>query len=103
MHCRALSRSKYFAVTDPGIIGMKGVLYCSLAVRDRAPIVRPWKAPEKQTTSVAALLSVLYGSSPAVRAADLKTVHGQLGDLQDLVHHDLAKCIFWAHVLQMMH
>ena len=69
MHCRALSRSKYFDVTDPGMTGMKGVLYCSLAVRDRAPIVRPWKAPEKQTTSVAALLSVLYGSSPAAHTA----------------------------------
>ncbi len=46
-------------------MGMKGVLYCVLAVSDKAPMVRPWKAPEKQTISVAAELSVLYGSSPA--------------------------------------
>ena len=51
----------------PGITGAKGVLYCSLYVRARAPMVRPWKLAEKQTISLGAVALASYGSIPAAR------------------------------------
>ena len=35
----------------PGITGRKGLLYCSLYVSARAPMVRPWKQDVKDTIS----------------------------------------------------
>ncbi len=51
----------------PGMTGAKGVLYCSLYVRARAPMVRPWKLAEKHTISLGAVALASYGSIPAAR------------------------------------
>lgn len=37
----------------------------TLAVSDRAPMVRPWKEAEKDTISEGAVASASYGSTPA--------------------------------------
>jgi hypothetical protein len=63
------SKSSHLTMLVPPIMGAKGVLYCCLYVRARAPMVRPWKELVKDMISWGAVASASYGSIPAAEIA----------------------------------
>mmetsp|Transcript_1317 Transcript_1317/g.3246 ORF Transcript_1317/g.3246 Transcript_1317/m.3246 type:complete len:217 (-) Transcript_1317:512-1162(-) len=59
---------------DEGIVGWNGVLYASLYVNAKAPMVRPWKALSKQTKFVLGLPDIMWNFLENLIAASLASV-----------------------------
>lgn len=68
--------SLYFPYLNPGTMGAKGAWYLGFGVADKAPKVRPWKDPWKETISCfAPVVSRLWPTFRAnLRAASLASV-----------------------------